>query len=413
MKIHGQKVLYHISKWYEGTAYKNINFMKDNFGGVIIKDSIPELVDYIQKEHPDMMVVRGDSRPDYKIAIKYKIPYLLIENDINSLRRGFTDEVSQQERHMVENASAMILTSEEHAKYFIKLAKESGWRLPYFKVIHTRPLKKDIEGIEPKKKLKGLNLVYAGGIMPGWKHRKKAYGYRCYHKIFEAFIRAGWKVHIYSASYNTWRLSEYKGIGCRVHDRLPYKALIQEMGKYTAGFHGYNQMGIAKMAYQYTQMCIGNKIWDYLAAGIPTIGFQGGKGMNIYKNKWGIVIKDLEEDTIEKIPEKLEKLKMTEKMREKNVMDKDIGKYKKLIKTVMRDAGNKERKVYYIPEYPIKTKDNVILKNKIRVRNKGAREIYRGGYIFPAGETSKEMIINMRTFKEIKSHVSLIIEMIN
>jgi len=409
---HNQKILYHITKWYEGTAYKNINFMRDNFGGFIIKDSIPEVEAYIKREHPDMMVVRGDTRDDYRIAMRYKIPYLLIEHDINSLRRGFADVISQQERQRVENASAMILTSEEHAEYFKKLAKESGWRLPYFKVIHTRPLKRDIEGIEPKKKLEGLNLVYAGGIMPGWERRKQPYGYRCYHEIFKAFIKASWGVHIYSASYNTGKLSEYKGIGCRVYENLPYKALLQEMTRYTAGFHGYNQTGVPKMAYQYTQMCVGNKIWDYLAAGIPTIGFQGGKGMKIYKDKWGIVIKDLEEDTIKNIPEKLEKLKITEQMREENVMDKDIGKYKKLIKAVMKEAENKERKVYFIPEYPIKTKDNIILKNKIRVRNKGAHSIYRGGYIFPAGKTSGELVINMRTFREIKAHVSLIIEMV-
>lgn len=412
MKIYGQKILYHITKWYEGTAYKNINFMKDNFGGIIFQDNFFEVAAYIEKEHPDMMVVRGDSRPDYKIAIKHKIPYLLIENDVNSLRRGLIDEVSQQERHMVENASAMLLTSKEHAKYFIKLAKENGLRLPYFKVIHTRPLKKDIEGIKPKEKLKGLNLVYAGGIMPGWRHSYKPYGYRCYHGIFEAFIRAGWKVHIYSASYNTWRLTEYKEIGCEIHDRLPYKELIQEMGKYTAGFHGYNQTGVNEMGYKYTQMCMGNKIWDYLAAGIPTIGFQGGKGMNIYKGKWGIVIKDLKEDTIKNLPEKLEKLKITDQMREENVMDEDIDKYKKLIKMVIRDSKKKDRKIYYIPEYPITTRDNVRLKNKIRVRNKGAQSIYRGGYIFPAGKTSEEMVINMRTFREIKSHVSLIIEFV-
>jgi len=412
MKQKKQKILYHISRWYEGTAYKNINIMKDNFGGIIIKDNVQEVRQYIEEEHPDIMVIRGDTRPDYKIAIKYKIPYLLIENDINSLRRGITDELTRQERERIENASAMILTSEEHAKYLIKESKDNGWELPYFKVIHTRPLKKDIEGIEPKKKLKGLNLVYAGGIMPGWERRKQPFGYRCYHEIFTQFIKAGWNVHIYSASYNTGKLSEYQGIGCRVYENLPYKALLQEMTRYTAGFHGYNQTGVPKLAYKYTQMCVGNKIWDYLAAGIPTIGFQGGKGMRIYKDKWGIVIKDLEENTIKKIPEELEKLNITDQMREENVMDKDIGKYKKLIKTVMKDVENKEKMVYYLPEHPIKTKDNVILKNRIRVRNKGARQIYRGGYIFPAGETSGELVINMRTFREIKAHVSLIIEMV-
>ena len=406
---HEQKILYHISRWYEGTAYKNINFMKDNFGGVIIKDDIEELRRYIEEEHPDMMVIRGDNRTDYKIAINYKIPYLLIENDISSMRIEQEPGVNQ-EREMIENASAMILTSEGHAKYLLKNKKEKGWNLPYFKIIHTRPLAKDIEGIEPKPKLPGLNLVYAGGIMPGWVRNSRPFGYRCYHEIFSQFIKAGWSVHIYSASYNTGKLSEYKGIGCKVNETLPYKLLLQEMTKYTAGFHGYNKDHVPSKAYQYTQTCIGNKVWDYLAAGIPTIGFQGGRGMNIYKNKWGIVLRNIDEKTIKGIPERLEKLEITEKMREDNVMDKDLGKYRKIVNKIMEEVRDGRIKKYYVTENPFKIPDTAKYPKKIKVYNKGVTSIYRGGYIFPPRETSEELTINMRTYKEIKSHVSLIIK---
>jgi len=411
MKQHKQKILYHISRWYEGTAYKNINFMKDNFGGIIIKDNIQEVRQYIEEEHPDFMVIRGDNRTDYRIAMRYKIPYLLIENDISSMRIG-TREGYNTEREMIENASAMILTSEGHAEYLIKKRNTEGWHVPYYKIIHTRPLAKDLEGLEPKPKLPGLNLVYAGGIMPGWARNRRPFGYRCYHEIFTQFIKAGWNVHIYSASYNTGKLSEYKGIGCKIHETLPYKILLQEMTRYTAGFHGYNKDHVPVGAYQYTQSCVGNKVWDYLAAGIPTIGYQGGRGMKIYRNKWGIVLRNIDEKTIRGIPDRLEKLVITEQIREDNVMDKDLGKYKKIVNKIMREVREGKIKKYYPAVKILPMKDNERLRNNIRVYNKGATPIFRGGHIFQPGETTKEMTINLRTFKEIKSHVSLVIEMI-
>ena len=327
------------------------------------------------------------------------------------MRRGNgIKSIIQQERERIENASAIILTSEDHAKYLQYLKEKKGWKIPYYKVIHTRPLRKDID-YEPKEKKEGLNLVYAGGVVAGWERRNSHYGYRCYHGIFKEFIRAGWNVHIYSASYNTGKLSEYKDIGCILHRNLPYKELIQEMSQYTAGFHGYNKEGVPEKSYEYTKLCRGNKIWDYLAAGIPTIGYQGGNGMKIYKGKWGIIINDLERDTLEKIPERLARLKITKRMRRANIMDKDIKKYKKIIDIVLKDAGSERRKIIKVPDYS-DIKDNVKLPNKISVYNKGVKEIYRGGYIFPPRKMTEEISINMRTYKEIKSHVSLIVEII-
>lgn len=411
MRKKNRKIIYFVSRWYEGTAYKNINFMKDNFGGEIIKDNISQVKQMIKSYKPEFMVVRGDTREDYLIPLKSNIPYILIENDVNSLRRKYVKEILEHERKKIENASAVIFTSEEHAKYYQELKKKHGWKIPYHKVIHTRPLKKDLD-FEPKEKLEGLNLVYAGGTIPHWHRRTSHYGYRCYHKIFEDFIKAGWNVHIYSASYNTNRLSEYKGIGCIIHNNLPYKMLLQEMSQYTAGLHSYNKVGVIEKTFDYTQICRGNKIWDYLAAGIPTIGYQAGIGSKTYKGKWGIVIKDLEEKTLKNIPKRLAKLKITNKMREQNVMDEDIGKYRALVKVVLKEAKREDRKEIIVPNM-IGISDAIKLKNHIRVYNKGATEIYRGGYIFKPRTMSEELTINMRTYREIKSHVSLIIEILN
>ena len=405
------KIVYYISRWYEGTAYKNINFMKDNFGGEIVKDDRTRIREIMKEGKPDLMIVRGDTRDDYRIALLHGIPYILIEHDVNSMRRKYVREILEHEKAKMENASAVIFTSEDHALYYQDLKKKKGWKIPFYQVIQTRPLKRDIN-FEPKEKLEGLHLVYAGGTLPQWTRRKGHYGYRCYHEIFKRFIEAGWKIHLYSASYNNGKLSEYKDIGCRIHENLSYKTLLREMSQYTAGLHSYNKEGVKEKAFNYTQMCRGNKIWDYLAAGIPTIGYQGGEGMNIYKRKWGVIIRNLEEETLKKLPERLARLKITSRMRNNNVMDKDIGKYKKIINIALKEAKERGGKRILIPKF-INTKDTTKLKNKIRVYNKGASPVYRGGYIFQPREKTGELIINMRTYREIKSHVSLIIEILN
>jgi len=399
-----KKIIYYISRWYTGTAYKNINLMKDNFGGEIIKDDVEHLRKSIQGTHPDLLVVRGDTRTDYRYAIKYRIPYLLIENDVNSMRRGKNRENLVFEKHRMENAAAVIFTSKDHQIYYKKRAEENGWKMPENIIIHTRPLKKDID-FEPLKKKAGLNLVYAGGIISAWHRRKNHFGYRAYHEIFKSFIKAGWKVHIYSASYNTGKLSEYKDIGCKVHENLPYNSLLQEMSRYTAGLHSYNQEGVPEDAYGYTQVCKGNKLWDYLAAGIPTIGYQGGNGMKIYNKKWGLVINDLEEKTLKKLPGRLAKIKITKRMRTSNVMDRDIKKYEKIINQAIK-AGEAKAAIQEEPER-YKNPNNEPFPKLIMVTNKGPRMISRANRIFLAYSTTEPTRVNEREFKEIKAHVGL------
>ncbi|MFW5793856.1 MAG: hypothetical protein ACOCWC_06185, partial [Bacteroidota bacterium] len=274
-------ILYYITYWEVGTAYKNIQFMKDTFGGEIIKDNKSDVLKYISESKPDIMVVRGDGRQDYRLALRFKIPYILIENDISSMRRELNNSGIKEEKNKLENAAAIIFTSEDHAEYCKR------YKLPYYEIIHTRPLKRDLD-FEPLPKTPNPTIVYAGGIKSNWDTRNSPYGYRCYHEILNKFTEAGWEVHIYPASYR--KLSEYN---CKVHNKKPYKELLKEISQYWAGLHAYNKKDVPEKAYTYTQACRGNKIYDYLAAGIPTIGYQGGKGMDIYRNKWGVVIRSL------------------------------------------------------------------------------------------------------------------------
>jgi hypothetical protein len=383
-------ILYLITRWEVGTAYKNIQLMKENFGGTIVKNSISQTIQYL-KTKPDFMVVRGDARRDYELALRFKLPYILIENDIFSMRNGHSED---KDKHKIEKASAIIFTSDGHVQY----CKEKGYKLPYYEIIHSRPLKKDL-GFEPLPKLEGLNLVYAGGIGNSWNSRKTPYGYRAYHEIFKKFIEAGWKVHIYPAIYKN--LSEYRDIGCIVHNTIKAENILKELSQYTAGFHGYNKIDVPENAYNYTQNCIGNKCWDYLGAGIPTVGFQGGKGMNIYRNKWGVVLRSLSNRTLSNLPKRLEKLNITDEMRYENVMDNDLDKYENVVNKALKDR----KKIELLPKVkiPVWDKNDMV----IQVTNKRPTPIERGNKIFEPYSTTEPFTVTKSQWKEIKAHVGL------
>ncbi len=384
-------ILYYITHWEVGTAYKNIQFMKETFGGEIIKDNISKALKYIRKNKPEIIVVRGDGRQDYKLALRFKIPYILIENDVSSMRSDLNEEGIKEEKTKIENASAIIFTSEDHAEYCKK------YNLPYYEIIYSRPLKKDLD-FKPLPKTLNPTLVYAGGIGNSWDSRNGDYGYRCYQEIIEKFTEAGWEVHLYPASNK-----KLSGYNCKIHNKLPYNELLREMSQYWAGLHIYNKEGVPEKAYNYTQVCRGNKIWDYLGAGIPTIGYQGGKGMDIYRNKWGIVLRSLNKESINRIPERLKKIKITDQMRYENVMDNDLDKFRNVIEVALK--ARKELDKLPTPIMPKIEWDETDM--VIQVTNKTPRRIERGNYIFEPYKTTEPFIVNKSQWKEIKANVGL------
>jgi len=408
-----KRMVFLLNIWVDGSSYKFPTYLEKEFNINITRGKIEGDI--------DLGICKGDFYSSYKEFLKRGIPYLLLEHDVVSLRFGLNEKFYKHDKELIENAVAVIFTSQDHADYYEGLKKKYKWHIPKYIVIPNKPLKKDI-GFIPREKSEGLSLVYAGGLVPPTSKGRmgNVYYYRAYYDIFKKFIGAGWKVHIYPCkTSNPKNFRAYRDIGCVVHEWINGGVIYQEMSQYTAGLHSYNKIGTPEKAFDYSQLCRANKIYDYLAAGIPTIGYQGGNGIEIYRDKWGIVIDDLEQETLKAIPERLKKIKITKKMRYDNVLEKERDKLEYIIGVALKEAENPKRKIYQVGENPFKIteeikikKDNAKYPNKIKVRNKAAQQIYRGGYIFPAGETSGELSVNMRTWREIKSHVSLVIEMI-
>lgn len=260
---------------------------------------------------------------------------------------------------MIRNAAAVILTSEYLIPY---LQKRYG--LPHYAVIHLRPLKTNVQFALPTEKPPGKHLVYAGGDV-GWEGRTGLYGYRAYHKIFAAFIEAGWTVHLYPASWAPANTVGYEEMGVKVHGRLPYPDLLKEMSVYTAGLQGFNLEGVPPAAAAYTQhYCVPNKCFDYLAAGIPTIGVNPGRCAEIYtKGKWGVVLKELSADAIHELEGRLPIV--TEAMRQAQVMDHDLPKLKSLVRYALERTRRRKRAVVTVLDNVNQTKGDGSMGNMI------------------------------------------------
>lgn len=234
-------------------------------------------------------VVFGDKSKAWQHVHRAGIPYVLCQNDVASMRGAVNRDVVSNEEGMVGNARGIIYTSDWHRRYTQKTYSLS---IPY-EIIYLRPFKDDLPADTANStKPHGKHLVYAGGLHK-WSKRTKLHGYRCYHNIFKAFIARGWTVHVYDVNDGV-AFNEYSRLGCITHPTLSDGTkLYTELGKYTAGFHGYNKDGVPQKAFDYTQKCMPNKTWLYLAAGIPTIGFQSGVSGGEFNGRWGVVLDSL------------------------------------------------------------------------------------------------------------------------
>lgn len=265
----------------------------------------------------DIAVVPGDGHTEYKFPLAKGKPYILSQHDILS-----TISKSNKKRHnadaaAIKNAKGIMFTSEEH-QITVNPNQPSI-------VVHLRPSIDDI--VYPSsKKLPGKNMVYVGGIN---NSKGGMYGYRYYLPQFKSIIRRGWNVHLYRARQDDHELKPYKMIGCVIHGRVPMNELYKEISCYTAGFQCYNDVGTNKLSLKYAMTCRPNKLWEYLAAGIPTIGYIGGNGTKLYDGKWGTVLKNLGEINDAKLPV------ITREMQEEQTIEHDIPRVKEFIEMVM------------------------------------------------------------------------------
>lgn len=317
-----RKILYvhPFGPWPRGHAHKIFGIIKKMYGGTIL--TTRKMYDFgpLRKEvaetKPDLLVVSGQNHPFWKWAKYLGIPYILVEHDVITMLPNIKHP---DEKPMIENAEAVIFVSEDHIGYCHK-----KYRLPPYEVVYLRPLMCDL-AFSPLPKLPGKNLVFTGSLMPR-NNRRGRYGHKALHNIFDAFLGFGWQVHLYCP--HMIPSDDYSG--CILHETIPQgQQLYQELSQYTAGFHGSNAEGIPEESYQYVLMARANKTWEYLAAGIPTLGYNPGKSGEFYNGKWGTVLESLEDIPNVCLPE------ITEDIRYGQTIEQDMKRVRRLLDPVI------------------------------------------------------------------------------
>ena len=305
------KAAYIVKHPLQGSRYKH-GVMFSRVCEVDHVDAIPRDNDY------RFAIVRGDHSKDFEKAQRAGLPYLLIQHDVWSVRAGLPR--CDDEERMMRGASAILYTSEHHHDL-----SERYSDLPYSEVVHLRPFRKDLD-FTPLPKLPGRNIVYAGGIVG--KDGSDMFGYRKYHRIFAELMKCGWTVHLYPAWGAVERGVEYAEMGCIVHDPVSQSDLYRELSQYQVGFQGYARVG----PQAYIRSCRPNKLWEYLAAGIPTFGYNTGTGSHLYEGRWGYVAKSLKA-----FPETLEKvaaMSIPLELRYEQTIDGDEDAFRRLVEHV-------------------------------------------------------------------------------
>lgn len=291
-----------------GARYKYIQLLKQICSlGIFFHREFKRSIRF----RPEYFIVFGSFWESFKYPMRNHLPYVLCDHDISSLYHNNSENVIEYEKVKIKNAFKIIFTSPEHQQYICDTHK---YQKNKTMVLYLRTPKKDLR-FEYLPKLEGKNLVYIGGLLSD-KFKDKKFAYRCYIDLFKEFMDRGWNVHLYPVRRSP---VEYIDIGCIMHSRLNEGlSLFKECSQYQAGLQIFNVDGVPDKSLKYSQMCRPNKLWNYLASGIPTIGYNGGNGMSIYDGKWGIVINNPNE--IDVIEEKFKTLDI-EKYRNVEVME--------------------------------------------------------------------------------------------
>lgn len=274
-------------EWNIASRYKYNTFFSKVLENVsIYKEEFIDKYYKTIKIKPDLFIVYGSYRNGYKIALKNNLPYVLCEQDVVSMYHPgikIHPKTKMQEIEKIKNAEKIIFTSPEHQKYIIE---EYDFPIEKTMVLYPRPLLDDLK-FDPLPKLEDKNLVYIGRLIEDdYAKSIPDFNYRYYIEIFKELIKSNWNIHIYPVGRP---LKEYQEIGCIYHQFITEgKKFYRELSQYNAGIQGF----ATGKGFEYAKTCRPNKIWNYLAAGIPTIGINPGNGIELFEGKWGYELKE-------------------------------------------------------------------------------------------------------------------------
>jgi len=215
-------------------------------------------------------------------------PLVLDCHDLDSMRRGGTalpPEGAQGawEREAIAAADALVFPS--HA-YQERTAALYGLTKPARVVYSAVPT--GMIGMQQLPRIGGL--VYQGGLAD------VSVIYRDYRHMFATLSRAEVPVHCYPTGLSPELVEHYGAAGAVVMPTVSYATLLMQLSRYDAGLVG------GPVDHPQWHMAMPNKLFDYLAAGIPVIVHKADECARfVREHNVGVVV-----DTVRDIPDAMQ-----------------------------------------------------------------------------------------------------------
>ena len=129
-------------------------------------------------------------------------------------------------------------------------------------------------------------VVYQGSIYEPTPNHPLPY--RIYDKVAKEIIDMGIDFHIYPGRGYEKHMYYYESIGCKVHKSLDPKELLKNLARHDWGFCG------SPIEHRQWHNTIANKLFDYVASGIPSFIYKAKATEALYgKRGIGVCIENI------------------------------------------------------------------------------------------------------------------------
>lgn len=262
-----------IEKCFDGVFWltKDLNIKKSI---EILKDVIIQINPNIITSHQEPNFIFSITSEALK-ALKLNIPNIFEVHDMTSYRRPeltpSNDYDVSAEKYAFENADGIVVIAPEvydyaRSKYNIKV--------PFVTIRGFTSI-----DMYPKlylHKLPGKHIVYEGGLACRDLSLGDTWLYRYYLPQFRLLTQQGFHVHAYPGDTThdkCWEYIEEEKLNpfFHLHPQTTFLKLIEEMTQYHYGLASFNFDNTAKRTYDFLHNTTPNKVWEYLAAGLPSI----------------------------------------------------------------------------------------------------------------------------------------------